>query len=56
MNTLATINQYVAGTLLGILALDVLGFIMWAMSGQLPIDNFYIGTITAHTLRAIIGV
>lgn len=37
-----------------VLALDALGFMLWAMSGQLPVDQFYIGTITAHIVRAFL--
>lgn len=47
MKTLATI----AG---GVLLLDALGFMLWAMSGQLPVDGFFIGTITAHIVGAIL--
>ena len=38
---------------IAILIIDVTGFIFWALSGQYPVDNFYIGSITAHVLRAI---
>ena len=37
-----------------VLFADMFGFALWAMSGQYPADNFYIGTITAHILRAIL--
>lgn len=37
-----------------VLLIDALGFLLWAMSGQLPVDDFYIGTITAHILRMAI--
>ena len=33
---------------------DVLGFMAWILSGQMPLDNFYIGAITAHILGAIL--
>jgi len=36
-----------------ILALDFFGFIIWSLSGQFPIDGFYLGMITSHILRAI---
>jgi hypothetical protein len=39
--------------LLAILAVDFFGFMAWAMSGQYPLDDFYIGTLTAHVLRAL---
>lgn len=34
--------------------LDFFGFMCWALSRQLPIDNFYLGTITAHFINFII--
>ena len=37
-----------------VLAIDFLGFTAWAMSGQRPVYNFYVGTITTHALQAII--
>lgn len=37
-----------------ILAVDFFGFAAWVMSGQHPTDNFYVGTITAHALQAVI--
>jgi hypothetical protein len=49
-NTLQTVG-YIAAA---IMAVDVLGFMAWILSGQYPADNFYIGTITAHILRAIL--
>lgn len=45
--------KIIGGVALGILAFDFFGFCMWILSGQQPLDNFYIGTITAHILRAI---
>jgi hypothetical protein len=34
-----------------ILVADVIGFLGWAMSGQKPIDNLYLGTVTTHVVR-----
>lgn len=39
--------------LVTLLALDFIGFIAWGMSGQLPVDGFFLGTITKHILQAI---
>ena len=50
----ATLN-IIGGVILGVITVDVLGFMLWALSGQHPADAFYIGTITAHILRAIIN-
>lgn len=36
-----------------VLVLDFLCFISWAMSGQFPTDNFYLGAITRNVLQLI---
>ncbi len=36
-----------------IIIVDALGFVAWIMSGQVPTDNFYIGTITAHFIKLV---
>lgn len=51
-NFLATLSALVVGYL----AIDMLAFIAWALSGQHPVDNFYIGSVTAYILRAILRV
>lgn len=35
------------------IALDLTGFCMWTLSGQTPVDDWYIGTATAHALQAV---
>lgn len=47
--------QIIGGVIAFILVIDFIGFIAWAMSGQMPVDNFYIGTISAHVIGAIIN-
>jgi hypothetical protein len=37
-----------------IFSIDFLGFTFWILSNQKPIDNFYLGTLTAHIINAII--
>lgn len=37
-----------------VLAVDFFGFAAWVGSGQHPTDNFYVGTITAHALAAVL--
>lgn len=46
--------KIIGGTACAILAVDFFGFAAWILSGQMPTDNFYIGTITAHILRVIL--
>lgn len=38
-----------------VLIIDMLCFTAWTLSGQYPVDNFYIGTITTHLLKIIIN-
>ena len=38
-----------------VLVVDVISFSAWVLSGQTPGDSFFIGTITAHILGAIIN-
>ena len=49
MQVLKTIGWIVLLTI----AIDATGFVAWTVSGQHPVDQFYIGTITAHTIKAI---
>lgn len=45
-------------TILGVIALialiDMFGFVMWALSGQLPADSFFVGAITRNILQIIL--
>lgn len=36
-----------------IIAVDFLGFLAWGMSGQMPVDGFYVGAITRNILQAV---
>jgi hypothetical protein len=40
--------------LLAVLFIDFLGFMLWATSGQVAPDNFYVGSLTAHVLGAVL--
>lgn len=33
-----------------VLIVDFVGFVAWAFSGQYPVDDFYIGSITMHII------
>ena len=48
------ILQIIGGAALGVLLADALGFMLWVLSGQTPLDNFYIGTITAHVVAWVV--
>lgn len=37
-----------------VLFLDFIVFCGWVASGQKPVDNFYVGTISAHVIGAVI--
>lgn len=49
-----TVIQFTLSIVIAILVIDFFGFFAWAMSGQRPADNFYVGSITTHALRAVI--
>jgi len=36
-----------------VLVLDAIGFMFWILSGQHPVDQFYVGSITANIIRAL---
>lgn len=41
-------------TVLIFACVDFAGFILWAFSGQRPVDDVYVGTVTTHVLRAFV--
>ena len=47
------ILKVVGGAVAVLIIIDMLGFGVWIVSGQHPVDDFYIGTLTAHVLRAL---
>ena len=46
MDTIKT----VLGIFAFILVADAIAFVWWSLSGQHPIDDFFIGTITYHLI------
>lgn len=42
--------KMVVRVLMFLLLVDVLGYVAWNLSGQVPVDSFYIGAITRMTL------
>lgn len=38
-----------------VLVIDALGFMAWAISGQVPPDDVYVGTITTHALQYLVS-
>jgi hypothetical protein len=40
---------------LGILFVDFIGFLAWIISGQFPVDSFYLGSITSNLIQFLIG-
>lgn len=43
--------QYAIPVLVGAVMIDVLGFLMWTLSGQTPVDGFYIGALTETVIN-----
>jgi hypothetical protein len=35
------------------LVIDAAGFLLWSISGQTPVDDVYVGTVTAHAIRSV---
>jgi len=52
--TYIPVFQFAAVMIITLVAIDMFGFLCWASSGQRPVDNFYVGTITTHALQAVI--
>ena len=46
--------EMVGGVIGTFLAIDVFCFMAWVASGQVPMDNFYLGSITAHLIKLFI--
>jgi hypothetical protein len=49
-----SILNFISVFVLTYMAIDVLGAIWWAMSGQIPTDNFFLGSITREILQLFI--
>lgn len=48
-----TIFEVIFWAVIAVLMIDVIGFIVWGLSGQVPGDSFFFGTITQHILQAL---
>lgn len=48
--------KIIGGVVVVVLIIDFLGFVAWIVSSQSPLDSFYVGSITAHTLKAIVSL
>jgi len=53
MKTLQIVSV-VAWVMIAVVGFDALGFVSWVASGQHPVDDFYVGSLTAHALAAVI--
>ncbi len=47
------VREVIVWGVVAVLAIDFIGFMVWALSGQTPPDGFFFGTITKHILTAI---
>jgi len=48
------IPKITSGVAIAILAIDLLGFLAWVLSGQVPVDGFYVGAITTNMLKMLL--
>lgn len=45
-------NIKILGAILGtVYMFDFVGFCLWVASGQVPVDGFYVGALTANAVR-----
>lgn len=40
--------------LAGVMAADAMAFAIWILSGQTPVDGFYLGALTANIIKLFI--
>ena len=50
------IANFLSWVIIIVLVIDLMGFLSWALSGQIPEGNFYIGSITKHALQWAINL
>lgn len=46
--------QYIINAILTVLLVDVVGFAFWVASGQFPVDDFYVGMVSAEIIKLFI--
>jgi len=51
---LLDIFNFAFATVLIVLAIDFVGMVAWIISGQLPLDGFYVGRISTEIIRLFI--
>jgi len=51
MTFLRIIGKATLLTLITLACIDFTGFLLWAFSGQQPVDDVYVGTATTHLIR-----
>lgn len=51
---LLDIFNFALATVLIVLAIDFVGMVAWSISGQLPLDGFYVGRISTEIIRLFI--
>lgn len=54
--TISTIFDFAVKLVLCVLAADFIGFLLWALSGQTPVDGMYVGMITHYFITGIINL
>ena len=46
----------IGGVITALLLLDAMAFMLWILSGQVPVGSIYFGAITASIVRAFLGL
>jgi hypothetical protein len=47
LNFIQALVGFIATVIITLLIIDLIGFTLWALSGQTPQDSFFIGAITS---------
>ena len=51
-----SIINFIINSITVYMLIDALAFMMWAMSGQHPVDGFYIGAVTTTLIKGMITI
>lgn len=46
--------KYILSAVMVFLVMDFIAFIAWALSGQMPVDSFFLGAVTKSIINIII--
>lgn len=50
------IISFIETAIVTLIFVDAFGFVVWVYSGQHPVDNAYVGSVTAHIIQALFNL